>query len=527
MTFIDETAAFPEIASSVPATPTRVWSDLQQAVFRACADHRADGGKSPHKVVKARAGTGKTTTIIEALNHFAPGLLIMLCAFNKKIAVELTARIQNPNATASTLHAIGFAAVRAHFGSKTPRIGKGDERAMGLAGHVCPHDAPEDAVKLVAKLCTKAREIRPLAQNGAELVDLAYEFECTPDDELAEAGYDVNHVAELAYECMELAAAKQPSIDFADMIFLPIRNRWLRGRYDVVVVDEAQDMTPAQLLLARGICKPGGRIIVVGDDRQAIYAFRGADSDSLDNLKRELGADELPLNVTYRCAKKIVAEAQRLVPDFTAHESNREGEIRMLGLNAALAEVQAGDFVLSRANAPLIAVALKLIREGRRTRIEGRDIGATLKALAKRLAGRINSMPVFLNKLKLWEEREIKRAEKAFQEPASAIEKITDSADTLRALAEGMSGITEMFARIDSLFSDSTDGVPQGYITCSSVHKAKGLEAPRVVLLSKTFKANSGSNVKRVLTAKQIREEENILYVAITRAKETLIHAAD
>ena len=73
--------------------------------------------------------------------------------------------------------------------------------------------------------------------------------------------------------------------------------------------------------------KPTERITVVGDNRQAIFGFRGADSNSLDRLKQELNADELGLTRTYRCGKVIVERAQGFVPDLEADENNPDGEI--------------------------------------------------------------------------------------------------------------------------------------------------------------------------------------------------------
>jgi len=94
------------------------------------------------------------------------------------------------------------------------------------------------------------------------------------------------------------AKERTPVIDFADMIFLPLVHRWVRPWFDLVVLDEAQDWTRAMLQLVRGCCRRDGRICIVGDDRQAIYAFRGADSSSLDRLKAELKAAELGLKTT-------------------------------------------------------------------------------------------------------------------------------------------------------------------------------------------------------------------------------------
>lgn len=375
----------------------RIWSDQQSRVF----DWFATG--TGNLIVRARAGTGKTTTIIEAINH-APEDRIILCAFNKRIAVELANRMGNPAAEAKTLHAIGLQAVTSYWGRG--RIADRSDRADALTDTVCGQRVPLAVKRLVSTLHTKAREIAPLATDVAHLIDLAEAFECEPDREWEDAGFTTERVCGYALEAMDLAAASKPEktgIDFADMIYLPIRNKWLRPQYGLVVVDEAQDMTAAQLMMARGIC--AGRIAIVGDDRQAIYAFRGADSESLDRLKVELNATELGLNTTYRCGRSIVAHAARIVLDFFSAKEAHEGEVRHLSsVNAMVAEAGPGDFILSRKNAPLAGVAMACVRAHKRVVISGRDIGAGLIALVDKLtkgnAGR--SVPLFLQKLESW-----------------------------------------------------------------------------------------------------------------------------
>ena len=86
----------------------RVWSKLQQDIF---ADVREGDG---HTVVEARAGTGKTSTIVEALNHIPSGQRAMLVAFNRSIARELGERCPS-NTRCQTLHSHGFGAVRKAF----------------------------------------------------------------------------------------------------------------------------------------------------------------------------------------------------------------------------------------------------------------------------------------------------------------------------------------------------------------------------------------------------------------------------
>jgi len=486
-----------------------MWSAQQHDIFAwFAAMDAARRATAPNLIVRARAGTGKTTTIIEGITH-APEQSIMLCAFNKRIAEELQGRIKNPHAQAKTLHALGFAAVNRYW----ERIGlaKGSDRADSLAEYVCGPRAPDAIKRLVSKLHSKGREIAPHATQSHELRDIAIDFELMPDEQWQGTAYDGDYVLMRALEAMERAATVKPTgmgIDFADMIFLPVRNHWLSPSVDLVVVDEAQDMTVAQLEIARGICK--GRICIVGDDRQAIYGFRGADSESLDRLKGELQADELKLTVTYRCGTAIVAEAQRLVPDFVAAETNPAGEVLTLPSSKLTAEAGPGDFILSRLNAPLVSVAMTLLRMGKRTRIAGRDIGAGLKTLIRKLKGR--SIPHLLERIAAWEKKEVDKMLKAKRE--DRVEGIHDQAEMLIALTSTAKSVADVETLIDGLFTDDGTGVA-GMITCSSVHKAKGLEADRVFMLTKTFRES------------QDIEEQNIRYVAITRAKRTLVYITE
>lgn len=483
---------------------SKSWSIQQEAIFT-----EFESGNE-HFTVQARAGAGKTTTIIEGVNR-APESRILLAAFNKRIAEELAGRLKNPAAVAKTLHAVGFGCVRRFWENVT--LSNGSDRADDLAERVCGSSAPDAIKRLVSKLHTKGREIKPHATHEHHLLDLAIDHDCEPDEMWSASGFDVHYVVEKALAAMVLAAAEKPiktGIDFADMIFLPVRNHWLRKTYDMVVVDEAQDMNAAQLEIARGVCR--GRVVVVGDDRQAIYGFRGADSDSLSRLTRELKAKTFKLTVTYRCGRLIVEAAQRLVPDFEAGPNNQSGSITTMELEKLTAAAQNGDFILSRLNAPLVEIAMRLLRNGKRARIAGRDVGAGLKALIKKLTkgAAANSVPAFLAKLSAWEDREVTRWAAAERE--DRIDAVRDKAMMLSDLASEARSVAEITTRIDALFTD--DGLGQaGVITCSSVHRSKGLEAPRVYILRDTLYPRS----------REDREEQNIEYVAITRAKDSLV----
>lgn len=500
----------------------RNWSPQQIAIFKWFEKDQnffdqegIDINVEEHLVARARAGTGKSTTIREGAKR-APEKSILIAAFSKDIQLEMQ-RLIAPfyNGKVQTLHSVGFACVNV-FREKI-KVDFSSTRADALALAVCGRNVPDAIVRLVSKLHTKGREIAPHSKNPGDLIDIAITFDCEPDAVHAAMGFDVNRIEEYALQAMELASdiKSGDTIDGSDMIFLPVRNGWLTPQFDLVVVDEAQDMTTAQLEVAQGVMKPNGRMCIVGDNRQAIFGFRGADSNSLDRLKSELEAGELGLTTTYRCGQKIVELAQEFVPDFEAGPDNPEGEILELSEEKLKDTINAGDMFLSRVNAPLVGVAMKLLQSGKRTRIAGRDIGKGLIALIRKM--RANSVPDFLRKVENWANRERTRLEGQLAQAnegrkntiKSKIESVMDQADMLTSLAEGAKNVEAITIKITELFTD--DGLGDAsVITCSSIHRAKGKEANRVFILRNTLR---NYNI----------EEENLQYVAITRAKNTLV----
>jgi DNA helicase-2/ATP-dependent DNA helicase PcrA len=487
---------------------SRQWSEQQQAIFTWFRNGRGS------LVVRARAGTGKTTTILAAIDH-APEDKILLAAFNKRIADELKLKLKNPKAVAKTLHGVGYGLILRNW--QLPKSNAVDEdRGFNLALQALGMDGTDGFQKKVAnvvkRLSAMGKNVCPFATVD-QLVAIANDYDVLPDDmeDLEERGFGVLVLAKAASAAMELAAKPNTkgaaSIDFDDMIFVPLRNNWVRGVYGLVVIDEAQDMNYSQLLLAQRSCKRGGRVVVVGDDRQAIYGFRGADSGSLDRLKTELQAQEMGLTITYRCPRKVVAAAAVLVPDYRAAPTAPEGVIRTLTEDRMVADLQPLDFVLSRKNAPLVKHCLATLRAGKRARIEGRDIGRGIIALVEKMNAR--DLVSLEKKLADWEAKQVRRLEARMgaEKAASKVAEVADTRATITSLADGLTTVNELEQRINQLFSDA--GTNQ--VVFSSVHKAKGLEAPRVFTIEESFNNRN-------------QEEANIRYVALTRAQQELVY---
>jgi superfamily I DNA/RNA helicase len=281
--------------------------------------------------------------------------------------------------------------------------------------------------------------------------------------------------------------------------------KWIRPQYDLVVVDEYQDMNPTQLMLARGLCS--GRMVLVGDVFQAIYEFRGADAEFASTMVSQLKAKTLKLSTTYRCPKAVVAEASKLVPGYTAAPSAPEGIVRTEKWDRFFTQAQPGDFVLSRKNAPLAKVCLRLLRDGKRALIRGKKIGDQLVAVVKGREAR--TIPELAQNMAIWERNLVEQYTKADAHEAK-IELVVDQAATINFLAEGLATVDELIARISSLFDDATPG---NSVVCSSVHRAKGLEATRVFLLTDTLYPGKRHD----------EEEVHIHYVAVTRSKSELV----
>ncbi len=479
------------------------WSTQQAAIFEWFT-----AGDNGHLLVTARAGTGKTTTILEAITR-APEAKILVCAFNKEIQTELEKRLSTNRAEAKTLNALGYRFVRENMKSTTLDT---IARAKQLQAACVPRKLPWESRKLVTDLAYKVREVAPHADSVAEVLDVAIRFDLLDDSD------DGDAQCKLALDCVRYAASPEGRsggvIDFADQIFLPLRCDWVRPVYDMVVVDEAQDMSEAQLELAQKACKLSGRMVLVGDSRQAIYGFRGAALDGMDSMKEKLDATELKLTVTYRCPRSVVALAQQIVPDFEAHPSAPEGQV----LDVEAGDVYTatpGDFIISRTNAPLAKLCLGLLSRGTRAQIRGRDVGVGIRKLLKRANAR--DVGGLLSWLQVDHEREQAKIARCVRDGSitegqgeSKAEAAHDQCELVRALCTESENVAEVERRCDELFTDSSAPC----VLLSTTHKIKGLEANRVWMLTETYAPHPKHG--------ESTEGANLKYVAITRAKQTL-----
>ena len=464
-----------------------------------------------HLLIQACAGSGKTTTLGLIAATIPQNLRSVALCFNKAIADEFTRKLPH-HVEAKTLHSLGFAAVRAAV--RNVRV---DDRKL------------RNVIDSLPSLRTCAETVRrTLAGDLAVLVGLVSDMMVDPTDKeaVADAVASTGRTVEMLNEACEHLPGLLAQMDgmrgvitFSEMIRHPLVHGYALPQFDVVLVDEAQDLNASQHALVARIVKPGGKLIAVGDRAQSIYGFRGADRGSMDRLKSDWDMVELPLDVSFRCPRAVVAEAQTIVGDgIQPSPSAPEGEVirrDAKALGQTEAELAPGDMVLCRINAPLVPLAFRLIRRGCRALIRGRDLGAGLLALVRRL--KAADVGDLIAKARKWADKAIRQAEAA-DKGAATVQAIEDKVDTLCAFAAESESVADLMGRIEAIFADVS---PEGCVLLSTVHKAKGLEAERVVILRPDLLPAPWAKSE----ADQA-QEKNIAYVAITRAKRTLIFQA-
>lgn len=486
----------------VAPAPRIVGSPQQQNIWAAVVNDTS------HTIVEARAGTGKTFTMIEALKKAPRNLSSCFVAFNKSIADELATKVPQ-HSRACTLHSLGNTAIRSAGFKPTLDSYKSYKIIEELYGkHI-----HRSIISALAKVTSYAKNTLKSELTPERLKELA--FESGVDDRL---GPDM--LAGIP-EVLRESAEQTHTIDFDDMIWLPIVNDLPLPQFDLLAVDESQDLNRVQQQLAM---RAGRRIILVGDPFQSIYAFRGADSDSIANMEKylgetPLGVDAYPLTVSRRCPKQAVALVRRLVPDFEALPDAMEGDILTGSTEDLFDSVADGDMILSRVNAPLLSLAYRLLRKDIPCKVQGRDIGEGLRLLIAKIEPDHNaSINTLLSKAHDWEQREQSRILSAYKYGVEAkLSVLQDRFDCVRSLSEDCKTVGDIAARIKSLFADVSNKDSKGLVLLSSIHKSKGLEADHVWVAEPSKVPHPMAK-----TASDMDQERNLAYVLGTRFKQTI-----
>lgn len=470
-------------------------------------------------VLEAVAGSGKTTTLIQALRLMRGK--IFFGAFNKKIADEIAAKAGVVmGLEVSTMHAAGMRAWRKGAGSVKVNADKCRDIFRQMTLRQFEYGILESPV---LQLVSYAKQAAVGIVEGKEPTDDAtwkaliahFNVECFDE------ARDRDNTESIIVLCKELfnksALQNTKIIDFDDMIFAPLYHGVTFDKYDWVLLDEAQDTNASRRLLSLAMLKEGGRLVAVGDRHQAIYGFTGADADALDLIGAAVNACKMPLTTTYRCPKSVVAYSQQWVSHIHAHESAPDGIVREALLENLFAEVEVGDAILCRFNAPLIKNVYALIAKGIPARVEGREIGAGLKALANRW--KCKNIDGLLVHLDNFEQREVEKFTK--QEQPKRAADVSDKVECLRVIIARVIAKGTITSPPQRAVCDEIDAIFGGdenkpVVLLSSIHKSKGREWKKVVWLQ-----TGPSGFAKMPW--ELAQEDNLNYVAATRAMFELV----
>ncbi|WP_420082362.1 ATP-dependent helicase [Streptomyces sp. JL4002] len=306
--------------------PERVDPPVLDAAQRAVVDH-AHGPL----LVLAGPGTGKTTTLVEAVTARVEAgtdpSRILILTFSRKAAVELRDRAalrlggaRAPQAT--TFHSFCYGLVRAHqdtdLFADPLRLLSGPEQDVMvrtlLEGQrrIRSIRWPDD---LRAALTTRgfADEVRAVLARAREL-GLGPQALASFADRIGRP--DWKAAAAFLSEYLDVLDM-QGTLDYAELlhraVLLAERTPALASAYDAIFVDEYQDTDASQLRLLRALTGPGGTLVAFGDPDQSIYAFRGADiNNTLDFASSFPGAQVKALTVGRRSGAGLLAATRLL-----------------------------------------------------------------------------------------------------------------------------------------------------------------------------------------------------------------------
>jgi hypothetical protein len=402
------------------------------------------------------------------------------------------------------------------------------------------------------------------AEQRQRVLDLVVEYRV-----VVEHPYTAEDYADMALRVavMSLPKAGEPvtEIDFDDMLWMPLALGLEFPTMHLVVTDESQDFNACQVLILHKLVQQGARVVVIGDEFQACYRFRGADCRAFQRILGMLkttqrGVEECELPLNYRCGRAIIRNANRWVPALQGAREE-EGEVNP---NTAFADAAdrlitndgKSKAVICRVNAPLVVTAYYLMSrmiqemapaDRKAVCVLGKKTAAApLKSLISslcrgdddrprtdRLSDRTDQYGNVLEQGFLGRLREYRRTQqiKLGSDPRYALrlEETLNNCTCLEVIASVVTddSVRTVVEQIDSLFVEKVAD-PKKTIVCATAHRAKGLEWDEVEIIRPDLLPHplAMPNEDGSWSDEQ-QQEENLCYITATRARDYLGYVTD
>ena len=269
-------------------------------------------------LVLAGPGSGKTLTIVNRIKYLIEKCSvrpeeILVVTFTRFAAQEMKNRLcslmgkKNLPVTAGTFHGIFYGILRCTYRMNGQNILSEEEKYQLLREVISRQEAEvSDEEDFISDI---AAEIGKIKNNRLDVEEYVSE-KCS-----AETFREI-------YSQYEEERKRRRKIDFDDMLVLcynllssrpEVLEGWQR-KFRYILIDEFQDINRIQYDVIRLLALPQNNIFVVGDDDQAIYGFRGADSELMFQFRKDYPqADQILLGMNYRSTEYIVRNSLKVI----------------------------------------------------------------------------------------------------------------------------------------------------------------------------------------------------------------------
>lgn len=285
---------------------------------RNSSQKRAIAHLSGPMMVLAGPGSGKTSVIVERTAYMTgegkiPSSSVLVVTFSRAAAVEMKERFlkftgqSSTRVTFGTFHGVFYGILKQAYNLTSANILSEEEKngilrelALNFGGELA---AEGDFTEEIAK------EISMVKGNRISLEH--YYSSCCPDE-----------VFRQIYGAYGNMLRERRKLDFDDMLLScyelfdkrkDILRAW-QQKFRYILVDEFQDINQLQYDIVRLLAEPENNLFIVGDDDQSIYHFRGARPEIMLNFTKDYpGAEKVVLDVNYRCSKRILDSAMKVI----------------------------------------------------------------------------------------------------------------------------------------------------------------------------------------------------------------------
>jgi superfamily I DNA/RNA helicase len=450
-------------------------------------------------VVNAFAGTGKTTMLVGYAAERLEQRMLYL-AFNKSVAAEAKTRFSS-NVDAKTSHSLAFRQFGSQYQDKL-----GNVKPYHVKNAI-PTTYPSDKALLLSEIALGAVNRFITSAKESLLVDFL------PAQRLQAAGIDINEayrVATKTWEMMQSQKDKSMPMTHDGYLKLYQLSKPDLSRYDCILLDEAQDTNPCLFSIFQS---QQTHKVLVGDEHQNIYSFRGA-----MNAMKRMNGERHALTSSFRFGQPIADVANSILNTFKEEDRTLVG---LGGESTVIAPQKLYTAFLHRTNAGLFDRAVDLMQTGARIYYVGGIKNYNFDLI-----------------LDVWNLMDGNRS--------SVRDPFTKSFPSLNSLEEYAESVDdkEIKARlkvvrkysfktprlIERLEANEEKEVASSHATLTTAHKSKGLEWDQVILGSDFSDVVDDSGVPKSAKYQGEDSEEilspdeaNLIYVAATRAKKNLV----